>query len=64
MDHVGGSIVDSPAVRFTAALDIKCREKTNSNDVEQVTMENGRQAARSTCVVCGTRKFRIGEMPA
>ncbi len=61
MDHVGGSIVDSPAVRFTAALD---REKTNSNDVEQVTMENGRLAARSTCVVCGTRKFRIGEMPA
>ena len=43
---------------------VKCREKTNSNDVEQVTMKNGRQAARSTCVVCGTRKFRIGALPA
>ena len=43
---------------------VKCKEKTNSNDVEQVTMKNGRLAARSTCVVCGTRKFRIGALPA
>ena len=32
---------------------VKCREKTNSNDIEQVTIKNGRQAARSTCVVSG-----------
>ena len=42
----------------------KCKEKTNSKDVEQVTMKNGRSAARSTYVVCGTRKFRIGGLPA
>ena len=43
---------------------VKWKEKTNSNDVEQVTMKNGRPAARSMCVVCGTRKFRIGALPA
>ena len=27
---------------------------------QPVTMKNGRAAAQATCVVCGTRKFRIG----
>ena len=42
----------------------KCREMTNSSDVEQVTMKNGREAVRSTCFVCGCRKFRIGPLTA
>ena len=39
---------------------VKCRAKTDSSQVEQVTMKNGRPATRSVCVVCGTKKFRIG----
>ena len=29
---------------------------------EAVTMKNGRRATRATCVPCGTRKFRIGNI--
>ena len=36
---------------------LKCRAKTSSRDVEQVTMKNGRPALRA---VCGTGKYRIG----
>ena len=42
---------------------LKCRAKTGSRDIEAVTMKNGRPATRSTCTVCGTRKFRIGALP-
>ena len=38
----------------------KCRTKTGSRDVEQVTMKNGRPALRAVCSVCGTGKYRIG----
>ena len=39
---------------------VKCKAKTDSRDIEAVTMKNGRAATRSTCVDCGTEKFRIG----
>ena len=39
---------------------VKCRKKTESRNVEQVTMKNGRPAKRADCQDCGTRKFRIG----
>ena len=39
---------------------LKCRAKTASRDVEQVTMKNGRPALRAVCSVCGTGKYRIG----
>ena len=42
---------------------VKCKAKTGSKDVEAVTMKNGRAAARSICVDCGTKKFRIGVLP-
>ena len=35
---------------------LKCRAKTGSRDVEQVTLKNGRPALRAVCTVCGTRK--------
>ena len=38
----------------------KTKTKTDSRDIEAVTMKNGRAATRSTCVDCGTEKFRIG----
>ena len=42
---------------------VKCKAKTPSKDIEAVTMKNGRPATRSTCVNCGTKKFRIGVLP-
>ena len=30
------------------------------NDEKQVTMKNGRQAISGTCIVCGTKMFKIG----
>ena len=42
---------------------VKCKAKTASRDIEAVTMKNGRAATRSTCVDCGTKKFRIGVLP-
>ena len=39
---------------------VKCKAKTGSNDVTQVTMKNGRAATQGVCVDCGTKKFRIG----
>ena len=39
---------------------LKCRAKTGSRDVEQVTMRNGRPDLRTVCTVCGTGKYRIG----
>ncbi len=39
---------------------LKCRAKTGSQDVEQVTIKNGRPALRDVCTACGTGKYRIG----
>ena len=43
---------------------VKCKAKTGSRDIKAVTMKNGRPATRSTCVDCGTKKFRIGVLPS
>ena len=42
---------------------LKCREKTDSDGVEEVVMKNGREAATGVCTVCGTKKFRMGKIP-
>ena len=42
---------------------VKCKSKTDSRDLEPVTMKNGRLATRATCMVCGANKFRIGALP-
>ena len=39
---------------------LKCRAKTGSRDVEQVTLKNGRPALVAVCSVCGMGKYRIG----
>ena len=39
---------------------LKCRAKTSSRDVEEVTLKNGRPALRAVCTVWGTGKYRIG----
>ena len=42
---------------------VKCKAKTDSSDVQGVTMKNGRPATQAICTICGTKKFRIGAMP-
>ena len=42
---------------------VECKAKIASQDIEAVTMKNGRPATRAVCVDCGTRKFRIGVLP-
>lgn len=39
---------------------VKCTAKTHNGPMEPVTMKNGRSALKTTCVDCGTGKFRIG----
>ena len=43
---------------------VKCRQKTESVDAENITMKNGRPATTSKCAVCNTKKFRIGSHTA
>ena len=43
---------------------VKCRAKTESVDVQQVVMKNGRDAISSSCFACGTKKFSIGKLSA
>lgn len=38
---------------------VKCREKREMQEPEEVTMKNGRQAVQGKCGVCGTKLFRI-----
>lgn len=39
---------------------VKCRTKRDAENVQQVTMKNGKQASKGTCPVCGTSMFKIG----
>jgi Zn finger protein HypA/HybF involved in hydrogenase expression len=40
---------------------LKCREKREINNPEQVTLKNGRPATKGDCPTCGTKVFRIGK---
>lgn len=41
---------------------MKCKENTDTTDVQEDKMSNGRDCVRGICAVCGTKKFRIGSM--
>ena len=43
----------------TEAYCVKCREKREMKDEEEVTMKNGRPAVQGICPICGTKLFRI-----
>jgi len=45
---------------MTEAYCVKCKEKREMKDPEEVTMKNGRKAKKGTCPSCGTKMFRIG----
>ena len=40
---------------------LKCREKKEISNPEQVTLKNGRPATKGDCPTCGTKVFRIGK---
>jgi hypothetical protein len=39
---------------------MKCKTKREMRDPKQVIMKNGKKALSGTCVVCGTKMFKIG----
>ncbi|MCA9376237.1 MAG: hypothetical protein KC925_04220 [Candidatus Doudnabacteria bacterium] len=41
---------------------VKCKEKREMNDPEEITMKNGRPAVKGVCGTCGTKMFKIGAM--
>jgi len=40
---------------------VKCKEKREIKDAQEITMKNGRPATQGTCPVCGTKIFKIGK---
>lgn len=38
---------------------VKCKEKVEVKDAEEVTMKNGRPAVKGVCSKCGTKVFKI-----
>ncbi len=40
---------------------LKCRERREISNPEQVTLKNGRPATKGDCPACGTKVFRIGK---
>ncbi len=40
---------------------LKCREKREITNPEQVTLKNGRPATKGDCPTCGTKVYRIGK---
>jgi hypothetical protein len=40
---------------------LKCRERRDISNAEEVTLKNGRPATRGTCSVCGANVYRIGK---
>lgn len=38
---------------------VKCKEKREMQNTEEVEMKNGRKATKGTCPVCSTGMFRI-----
>ena len=39
---------------------VKCKAKKEIEEYEEITMKNGRPAAKGVCPDCGTKMFRIG----
>lgn len=39
---------------------VKCKDKRDMKNEENVTMKNGKPATKGTCPVCGTGMYKIG----
>ncbi len=44
---------------MSQAYCVKCKAKRDMQNEQQVTMKNGRKAAKGTCPVCGTGMYKI-----
>ncbi len=55
---VGGAAKAEPLMAYC----VKCKQKREMLDAHEVTMKNGRRAARGTCAVCGTTLNRMGRL--
>lgn len=44
---------------MTTGYCVKCKSSKEMKDVQQVTLKNGRNAAKGKCCDCGTSMFRI-----
>jgi len=40
---------------------VKCRAKKEMQNVQEITMKNGKPASKGECPDCGTKMFRIGQ---
>ncbi len=40
---------------------LKCRQKREIRNPQQVSLKNGRPATQGSCPVCGTKMYRIGK---
>jgi hypothetical protein len=47
--------------RMTTAYCVKCKDKRDMKDPQEITMKNGRPATQGTCPECGTKMFKIGK---
>jgi RNase P subunit RPR2 len=45
----------------TVGYCVKCKDKREIKDPQQITMKNGRPATQGTCPECGTKMFKIGK---
>lgn len=39
---------------------VKCKEKREMKDAQEIKMKNGKPAVQGICPVCGTKMFKIG----
>lgn len=39
---------------------VKCKEKREIKDAQEIKMKNDKPAVQGTCPVCGTKIFKIG----
>jgi hypothetical protein len=43
---------------------MKCKQKNEAENIENVTLKNGMPAVKGTCVVCGTKVSVIAKKTA
>ena len=58
-EDVQGWIVHQYLQWIVEGYCVRCRQKRVMKDAKEVTMKNGRQAAKGTCPVCGNEMFKF-----
>lgn len=46
---------------MTIGYCVKCKAKQEMQNVQQVTMKNGKPAQTGTCPSCSTKMYKIGQ---